>query len=146
MTSIRAGYEGRPERLARAGASLPVQIGLDLSFHPDSGVRPQLPDTLYSALIDTGANINAIDLALAESMALPMAEQQNIAGVHGRQETNLYLAQIYIPALDFTIHGQLAGVSLSASGMPYEALLGRPFLRYFTMTYDGPTGLVTLSR
>ena len=146
MPTIRAGYEGRPERLARAGALLPVQIGLDLSFRSDSGARPQLPDTLYSALIDTGANVNAIDLALAESMALTLAEQRNIAGIHGRQETNLYLGQIYIPALDFTIHGQLAGVSLSASGMPYEALLGRPFLRNFTMTYDGPTGLVTLSR
>lgn len=146
MTSIRVGYEGRPERLSRAGALLPVQIGLDLSFCPDSGAPPQLPDTLYPALIDTGANINAIDLALAESMALMLAEQRNMAGVHGRQETNLYLAQIYIPSLNFTIYERVAGVSLSAAGMPYEALLGRPFLRHFTMTYDGPTGLVTLNR
>lgn len=146
MTSIRAGYEGRPERLVSVGASLSVQIGLDLSFCSDSGAPPQLPDTLYSALIDTGANINAIDLALAESMALMLAEQRNMAGVHGRQETNLYLAQIYVPALDFTIYERVAGVSLSAARQPHAALLGRPFLRHFTMTYDGPAGLVTLSR
>lgn len=146
MPTIRVGYEGRPERLVSVGVSLLVQIGLDRNFLSASGARPQLPDTLWPALIDTGADGNAIDLALAESLALPVAEQRNIGGVHGLQETNLYLAQIYIPALDFTMHGQLAGVNLLVAGIPYEVLLGRPFLRHFTMTYDGPTGLVTLSR
>lgn len=146
MTPIRAGYEGRPERLAVVGASLPVQIGLDLSFRFGVGTHPQLPDTLYSALIDTGANNNAIDLALAESLGLLSAGRSDVGGIHGVQEVQLYQAQIYIPALDFTIYERMAGVSLSAGGQPHAALLGRPFLRHFTMTYDGRTGLVTLSR
>ena len=146
MPTIRTGYEGRPERLVSVGASLPVQIGLDLSFRSAIGAPPQLPDTLYSALIDTGAIGNAIDLALAVSLELPAAGRQDIGGVHGVQEAQLYQAQIYIPALDFTIYERMAGVRLVEGGQPYAALLGRTFLRHFTMTYDGPTGLVTLSR
>ena len=146
MPTIRAGYEGHPARLSSDGPSLLVQIGLDLDFRSDSDARPQLPGRLYPALIDTGAFDNAIDLALAISLNLPAAGQFEVAGVHGLRETNLYLAQIYIPALDFTIYGQLGAVRLAEGGQPYAALLGRTFLRHFTMTYDGPTGLVTLSR
>lgn len=146
MPTIRAGYEGRPARLASDGPSLPVQIGWDWGFPVGGGAHPLLPDTRYSALIDTGASHNIVDQTLAVALGLPPAGRRYIAGVHGAQGVELYLAQIYIPALDFTIYERLAGVSLSASGQPYAALLGRTFLRHFTMTYDGPTGLVTLSR
>ncbi len=50
-----------------------------------------------------------------------------------------------MPALDWTVHGSFAGVHLRAGGTPHYALMGRTFLRHFTMVYDGKTGAVTLS-
>lgn len=50
-----------------------------------------------------------------------------------------------MPALDWTVHGSFAGVYLRAGGTPHYALMGRTFLRHFTMVYDGKTGAVTLS-
>ena len=57
----------------------------------------------------------------------------------------LHLAQIYVPALGWTVFGQFAGVHLIAGGQLHYALIGRTFLRNFTMVYEGKTGSVTLS-
>ena len=65
--------------------------------------------------------------------------------MQGPHEFNYHLAQIYVPDLDHTIYGQFAGVHLAAGGQPHVALIGRTFLRDYTMTYEGRTGQVTLS-
>ena len=56
----------------------------------------------------------------------------------------MHLAQIHAPELNFTVYGAFAGVLLRAGGQPHAALLGRTFLRRFTMTYEGETGAVSL--
>ncbi len=58
---------------------------------------------------------------------------------------DFYLAQIYIPSLKFTQRGIFAGVPLIASGFRHEALVGRSFLSYVKMQYDGGSGLVEIS-
>ena len=58
----------------------------------------------------------------------------------------MHLAQIHVPTLDVTLYGTFAGVDLIAGGMIHQALIGRTFLRHFTMTYNGFTGSVVLSR
>jgi len=58
----------------------------------------------------------------------------------------MYLAQIHIPSLNFTLHGAFVGVDLAAGGQVHYALIGRTFLQHFTMIYEGTTGTVRLSR
>lgn len=57
----------------------------------------------------------------------------------------MHLAQIYIPAIGGSILGKFAGVHLIAGQQPHYALIGRTFLRHFTMTYEGATGRVIIS-
>ncbi len=42
------------------------------------------------------------------------------------------------------MYGLFAGVHLVAGGQSHKALIGRTFLRSFTMIYNGRTGAVTL--
>jgi len=56
----------------------------------------------------------------------------------------MHLAQIYVPTVNFTFVGAFAGVDLVAGGQAHTALIGRTFLRYFTLTYFGLTGTVEL--
>lgn len=56
----------------------------------------------------------------------------------------MHLAQIFVPALSFTLYGMFAGVHLAAGGQEHFALIGRDFLRHFIMRYDGGTGAVSL--
>ena len=149
MPTINIGLDDAPEVASPAlvydGPTLYVEIGFDANFRPVEGRRPDLPPSQFPALVDTGALDNCIDSALAERLNLPIVARQMIAGVHGAEEVNFHLAQIYVPSLDVTAHGHFAGVHLVEGGQSHFALLGRTFLRGFRMVYDGRTGDVTLS-
>ena len=150
MPTVRIGFDevaGLPSlgQLVQYGPTLPVRIGFDQEHNLASPGPPNLPDHVYPALVDTGATISCIDSALALHLGLPIVNRRMIAGVHGASTVNIHLAQIYIPSLEFTDYGEFAGVHLAAGGQPYFALLGRTFLLDFTMTYEGRTGVVTIS-
>jgi len=134
------------ELLVSYGPTLLVDIGFDPNFQPPP--NPNVPVagiTGIHALVDTGATESCIDSLLATQLNLPIVDRRMISGVHGQQEINMHLAQVHIPSLGFTIYGAFAGVHLTAGGQPHRALIGRTFLQRFTMTYNGPTGAVTLS-
>ena len=149
MPTISIGLDDAPEVAAPAlvydGPTLYVEIGFDANFRPVEGRRPDLPPNQFPALVDTGALDNCIDSALAERLGLPIVGRHMIAGVHGAEEVNFHLVQIYVPSLDHTAYGDFAGVHLVDGGQPYQALLGRTFLMHFKMVYDGRTGEVIIS-
>lgn len=137
------GHDGQ-QALIGIGPTLHVEIGFDPAFAP--GKPPALPDTTFPALVDTGATVSSIDNDLALWLRLPVVDRGEVSGVQGRFETNVYLAQIHVPDLDFTVYGRFAGVLLRQGGQPHFALLGRTFLRNFAMSYEGRTGSVILTR
>ena len=145
MTSDEYRFEVDPDRLEQCGPTIHVQISLDNIFDPSKERATNLPATSVPALVDTGANRSCIDSALAEKLKLWVVNRQPVGGVHGEQPANIHLAQIYIPDLDFSMSGLFAGVHLEAGGLPH-ALLGRDFLRNFTMTYEGRTGTVSITK
>ena len=138
-----AGSSG-PDNLIRFGPTLTVRIGFDPEFSP--GSTPNLPPTELHALVDTGAYASCIDSGVAVSLGLPVVDRQTLVGAHGADEVNVHLAQIIVPALAWTTYGAFAAVNLHAGGQPHSALIGRTFLRAFTMIYNGSTGSVILSR
>src|ERR1035438_6542976 len=133
--------------LCSYGPTMFVNIGFDPTF---SGSKPGPPPvagiTKIRALVDTGASECCIDTLLATQLNLPIIDKRTIAGAGGAQQVNVYLAQVYIPSLLWTITGSFAGVHLAAGGQPHQALLGRTFLQYHTLIYSGPAGTVTISR
>ncbi len=144
MARTNAGYNN-PFNLIRYGPAIDVLIGFDPDYEPSPGRRAQLPPEPLPALVDTGAQETALDAELARSLNLPILERRLIAGAGGLFESTIYLAQIYIPELDFTIVGPFDSANLVASGQPYYALIGRTFLRHFNMAYEGRTGSVIIS-
>ena len=144
MARTDSGYNN-PFDLVQYGPTIDVQIGFDPDYRPRPGRRARLSPELLPALVDTGAQETALDAELAHSLKLPIVERRQIAGAGGLFETTVYLAQIYIPELDFTINGPFDSANLADSGQPYCALIGRTFLRHFNMAYDGRNGSVTLS-
>lgn len=122
-----------------------MEIGFDLDFDPNVSAKPDLPENRFPALVDTGADVNCIDVDLAYALKLPIVHRQIVWGVHGQEECNGYIAQIHVSELEFTVYGPLVGVHLRAGGQPHFAILGRSFLRHLTMVYEGTTGMVTLS-
>jgi hypothetical protein len=126
------------------GPTLLVNIGFDNEWDHSRKLNPKALITDVSALVDTGASISCIDDELAKNLNLPQIDELPFAGCLGTQVAKIYLAQIYIPSLDFTIYGRFAGVHLKAGGQLHRTLLGRSFLHRFEMYYNGKTGDVTL--
>ena len=150
MSTISGGFSDQPglsgrAALIRYGPSILVEIGYDPDFRISNPERPDIPDDLFPALVDTGASENCIDADLARRLDLPVRGQRDLAGITGVSSFDYYLAQIYVPGLDRTIYGQFAGVRLQAGGQSQYAIIGRDFLQYYLMAYDGRSGSVTIS-
>lgn len=143
MQQAECGF-AKPEFLVQFGPTLQVRIGFDPNRR--AGTPPALPENDYQALVDTGATASCIDSSLASTLELPIIDRKPVSGVHGLLEVNVHLAQIYIPALGLTQSGAFSGVHLHAGGQPHSVLIGRTFLRFFTMQYHGGTGAVTITR
>ena len=133
-----------PDELVVVGPTLEVQIGFDPGHWPNGASLPAVPQTLYPALLDTGAFTSCIDADLASELDLIVVDRQWISGVGGSLEVNVYAAQFVIPSLPWVIYGEFAGVNLQAGGQRHAALIGRTFLRHQRLVYDGRTGTVTL--
>jgi len=132
--------------LVSVGPTLLVDIGFDSKFDPAATPlkTPSASIQGVHALVDTGASESCIDRDLADQLKLPIIDRRKIAGVGGAHEVNMYLAQIHVPSLTFTLYGAFAGVGLADGGQPHKALIGRTFLMRFTMIYTGSTGDVEL--
>lgn len=140
--TVNCGF-ANADRLATYGPSLLVQIGFDPNYR--RGLKPVLASPGYQALIDTGASETCIDSSVARSLNLPVVDVVDISGIHGSAHVNIHLAQVYVPGLNFTTSGRFAGVHLHASGQPFGALLGRSFLRYVRLVYDGIAGEASIA-
>lgn len=152
MPKTKCGFDSAPGSpghilLVAYGPTLSVDIGFDPNFKPlPSGVPTPIPGiTGVRALVDTGATECCIDSLLAAQLNLPIIDRRTIAGIHGKHDANVYLAQVRVPFLNHVIYGGFAGVDLVAGGQPHVALIGRTFLQSFTMIYEGRTGTVILS-
>ena len=97
------------------------------------------------ALIDTGAGGDCIDDDLAKALGLPQTDEGEISGIGGKHHAFIYTARLYIPQLNRLLFQPFTGVKLQEGDQWHRVILGRTFLRPFTMHYEGATGAVTIS-
>ena len=143
----QCGFDHAPagaDLLAMYGPTLLVDVGFDASYLVGQGKIPTPGIQNLQALVDTGASDCCIDGMLAITLELPIVDRRELAGAHGSREVNMHMAQIRVPSLNFTMYGQFAAVDLNGGGQKHVALIGRSFLRYFTMSYEGRTGKVII--
>jgi predicted aspartyl protease len=148
MPTTDCGYANNQfgrKLLIHYGPELGVLIGFDPDYKQDSRAAPKLKGSSFAALVDTGARESCIDSKLANELGLPVFDRRPVAGASGIREVDFHLAQIHVPKLKFTIMGRLAGLPLTESGFRQRAILGRSFLSYLRLNYDGPTGDVSLA-
>ena len=131
--------------LLKTGPTIASVLSVDttpIAGWPDGHQNFQL-----NALIDTGASGNCIDEQLARSLLLPIVDFVPVSGIDGAKQRPRFLAVVHLPHLNHTIFGLFTGVSLigGRNSPPYQVLLGREFLRNFSMVYTGQTGEVIIT-
>lgn len=150
MPQTKCGFydeKGLKDRdlLVQHGPTIGVDIGFDPAFDPKQGAKPRPGITNVPAIVDTGATESCIDIQLATTLQLPITDRRQLARVGGLHSADVYLAQVHVPTLSFTVYGAFTGVNLAAGGIPHRVLLGRTFLQHFSMDYDGVSGTVMIS-
>jgi len=149
MPSIPAGFrsgkgsESPADLLAKLGPTIRVDIGL--KSRASAGAKPDLSLKNVRALIDTGAGGDCIDDQLAQQLGLPVTDEGEISGVGGRHHAFIYTARVFVPRLNLLLFQPFTGAKLQEGDQWHQLILGRGFLRSFTVTYDGASGAVTLS-
>ena len=128
MPSVDCGFDQHPRELVTHGPILRVHIGFDPNYTPNKDTPPVPGLSDVEALVDTGAEQCCIDIQVAARLQLPLIDRCRTIGVHGSEEVDMYLAQVHVPMLLLTIQGAFAGLPLEASGLPFQALMGRTFL------------------
>jgi Aspartyl protease len=151
MSTTKCGFDDTPAAsgatlLVANGPSLAVNVGFDPAYDAKNPTGPPAPGvTGLWALVDTGATECCIDSQLAARLCLPIVDKRKVAGIGGQSDVDVHLAQVYVPALGFTMYGLFSSVHLAAGGQVHSVLIGRTFLRDFVMTYEGPGGTVVLT-
>jgi predicted aspartyl protease len=93
---------------------------------------------LLAALVDTGADVTLVPLAVAQRLRLPNVDRSVLEGVGGRTVT-------------VTVHAatiQLPGLRTLAPVISYghEALIGRDLLARLALRLDGPAAELSVTR
>lgn len=119
---------------------------VDIGLKPKNllGGDPDLPLKGVRALIDTGAGSECIDDELARSLNLPITDEGEISGVGGKHHGYVYTARVWVPELNRLLFQPFTGVKLREGESWHRLILGRGFLRQYTLTYIGSKGQVEL--
>jgi hypothetical protein len=125
------------------GPTIAVDIGFDLQYG-GSGV-PNVGGQDLRALVDTGSRPNFVDLKLAKSLDLVVVDEWTISGSNGKHLVDVFLAHLYVPSLGYVRLGKFGGIPLSDGDHGHLVLLGREFLKDFTLSYEGTTGEAMLT-
>ena len=86
-----------------------------------------------------------MDAELAERLGLPVVDHRTVSGIGGTVEVAIYRVRLRVPALNLQIIDTMPGLYLSAGRQQHRVLIGRDFLRHFTMVYAGRSGSVKIS-
>jgi hypothetical protein len=152
-------HYGPPQILEWAGPMLPVYITLPWELEEELRRRALSypPPVSGIAIIDTGASSSGFDESVIRKLALqPTDVQKSTTAATGRRLVrNTYSVRLSFPHTslpDFPVPNAMPHrLSIAPHFVPKElngkviALLGRDFLRHFTLTYEGTTGKFTLA-
>jgi hypothetical protein len=98
-------------------------------------------------LVDTGASKSVVDRGIAESLGLEPIRFEPMTGIsHVPEECPVFLLSISIGFADgprttlMTFTAEMIGMTTPPTPRPFNGLLGRDFLRFVHLSYDGPAG------
>jgi hypothetical protein len=98
------------------------------------------------ALVDTGSNVCAIDLALAQQFSLKVAERKQATMGDQVIEVNAYDVSWRLPGTEFLFSARVGGQQLRARGAAWSFVLGMDYLQLFSVQIVVANNLVLLHK
>ena len=127
------------------GALVTVEIGYSAvdARQLRMALRPVPPGVAVQALIDSGADMSAVDSTALAGWGLPVQVfvQANVpgAGLRYFRQREVSLTILHPSGLNLRL-GNLTVVEMPLGAMAFQALIGRDVLALCRFLYDGPAG------
>ncbi|MCX6833936.1 MAG: retropepsin-like aspartic protease, partial [candidate division Zixibacteria bacterium] len=99
----------------------------------------QYPRISVRALIDSGASGSVITPKIAQQLKLKQTGYQTVASVNNQQAQPVFYGSIGFPWGKYFDTGLVACPLTGA-----DCLIGRDILRFWYLTYDGPSGTIVI--
>lgn len=133
--------------LEEEGLLMEVEIMPSLTFIKEKGfIKSEIPIVQTMALFDTGAKTCAVDRSIIEALQVTSYKVSQVKTPFHTIDTEVYLLIFKIPGKRefFPVTAVIADFSQDTC----KAIIGRDFLQYCTLIYDGvnQTGHLTIMK
>ena len=154
--SPRGQVQPFPAGLRLAGPSLQVEVSVPTALaNQIQAANQPIPNPILGlGIVDTGASISAVDVAVLNQLGVQPVGTANVGTAGGQQTQSTYPAKFTfpgmpgMPSIEFST---LIGSNLTGQIVPGPqqgnliVLLGRDILERFVFVYNGPAGMFTLT-
>lgn len=147
------GPTASPAELKQTGPLLRAAFVVsdeEAAAYAERGEREPEPIPSTRLVVDTGSFYTLLDERIPQRLGVMPSGFEPIAGVSGSVDLRpVYRLGLYLDMVDESGQHRHIRWSTDFVGMrpraDYDGLIGRDFLAYFTMVYDGPRGLFRLT-
>ena len=124
---------------ARRPPLIEVYLAADPTWSPGSADPPSSNGRPYRAVLDTGADFCALDHIVAEEIGAEITENGHVNAFGGATKNlGRAIVQVFLPTALQTFETRFANMDFRGAGQPWNAILGRDFLRHCHFVVDGP--------
>lgn len=143
--TVQSGAHG----LFSGGVIIDLAIGVDgvtlQSLHQGIGAPPLPSPVVVKALLDTGCTVTSIDQKIAAALNLAVRGYSQTSTANGIVTVPSHTVSLAFPGTPLRgkpIHPVQA---IDLSGHQIQALIGRDIMLQWSIHYNGPAGMITIS-
>jgi hypothetical protein len=122
-----------------------VEVGFFFDINVSEGRTRSINYTKAIALIDTGADGIYVDHSLIAKYNCPIAIGGEAMTVNGAADSKAHRGSIFLIDQKHTIDAYVIGRDFKATNSVFDVVLGRRFLQFFKMEWDGSIQSVKLT-
>ncbi|MBZ9807145.1 MULTISPECIES: hypothetical protein [unclassified Mesorhizobium] len=119
-----------------------VLVGFFFDSRVSNGETKNVDLDRVWALIDTGADGVYVDQSLIEKYSCPIAQGGEAMTVNNEAGSKAHRGSIFIIETGRALDMWVIGRDLRGLGYPYHIILGRRFLQFCDLRWDGPNQMV----
>lgn len=136
-----------PHGLFSGGLVMDVVVGVDtVTAHSLQAANIPIPSPIsLKALFDTGCTVTSIDKTIVSSLGLKVRGYTPICTANGTTTASKHVVSLNFPGTNLA--GKLAHAvqAVNLAGQQFHMLIGRDLMASWSITYNGPSGFVSIA-
>lgn len=135
-----------PHGLFSGGLVMEMAIGIDDVTAKSLPSRTPAPSpVIVKGLFDTGCTITSIDQSLVTNLGLKTRGFAQTATANGVTTTSQHLVSINFPGTHLSGRLVHSVQAVNLTDQPFHVLIGRDLMATWSITYNGPSGFVSIA-